>query len=366
MSGQALTQAMQPTHCSAMNCGMRGASRLKSRVAAVPGGMMLRARPDVGRPLRVGDAAPVRRHDRRAELLDVRRRCRTAAVRDRRARPRAAPSSVAGVLGQRRSSGTRRHRGSPLPMRARDEVGRSRARRWAVAASSSSTTTSRWMWSRSILPAATSSGAERSDGDGRAASSGAGPRARASSPTATRSRARAARSVWRRRRRARRRRRRPGSPLTSYSSMSRRPRPARHPARTTIGSIAMRSPTVGRSSDRSIAFMTALRRLAARRTRVRSTPAGRPSAPLTSMSAVVGLRDHRRGWRRPRAPPRLPKNRPSRSPTAVQQLLRPRPARRRRTARRAGTRRRARRPASADRGPAAARGAAPAPRCRAR
>ena len=45
VSGQALTQAMQPTHLSSRNSGMRGASRLKSRVAAVPGGMIERARP---------------------------------------------------------------------------------------------------------------------------------------------------------------------------------------------------------------------------------------------------------------------------------------------------------------------------------
>ena len=45
LSGQALTQAMQPTHCSISTSGIRGASRLKSRVADVPGGMMLRARP---------------------------------------------------------------------------------------------------------------------------------------------------------------------------------------------------------------------------------------------------------------------------------------------------------------------------------
>ena len=42
VSGQVWTQAMQPTQAAAMNLGMRGASELKSRVAAVPGGMMLR------------------------------------------------------------------------------------------------------------------------------------------------------------------------------------------------------------------------------------------------------------------------------------------------------------------------------------
>ena len=59
MSGQALTQAMQPTQASRMNSGMRGARPLKSRVAAVPGGMMLRATPRLARQLGVGDAAPV-------------------------------------------------------------------------------------------------------------------------------------------------------------------------------------------------------------------------------------------------------------------------------------------------------------------
>ena len=41
MSGHALTHAMQPTHASAMNCGICGESDEKSRVAAVPGGMMI-------------------------------------------------------------------------------------------------------------------------------------------------------------------------------------------------------------------------------------------------------------------------------------------------------------------------------------
>ena len=45
VSGQALTQVMQPTHFSRRKSGMRGARWLKSRVAAVPGGMTLRATP---------------------------------------------------------------------------------------------------------------------------------------------------------------------------------------------------------------------------------------------------------------------------------------------------------------------------------
>ena len=45
VSGQALTQLMQPTQASRTKSGMRGARWLKSRVAAVPGGMMLRASP---------------------------------------------------------------------------------------------------------------------------------------------------------------------------------------------------------------------------------------------------------------------------------------------------------------------------------
>ena len=45
MSGQALTQAMHPTQASSRNSGICGASPLKSRVAAVPGGIMLRATP---------------------------------------------------------------------------------------------------------------------------------------------------------------------------------------------------------------------------------------------------------------------------------------------------------------------------------
>ena len=45
VSGQALTQAMHPTQASNMNSGIRGASPLKSRVAAVPGGITLRATP---------------------------------------------------------------------------------------------------------------------------------------------------------------------------------------------------------------------------------------------------------------------------------------------------------------------------------
>jgi hypothetical protein len=45
VSGQAATQAMQPTHLSSRKSGIRGASLLKSRVAAVPGGMIERASP---------------------------------------------------------------------------------------------------------------------------------------------------------------------------------------------------------------------------------------------------------------------------------------------------------------------------------
>jgi hypothetical protein len=45
LSGQALTQAMQPTHCSATNCGISGDRLLKSRTPAVAGPMMLRATP---------------------------------------------------------------------------------------------------------------------------------------------------------------------------------------------------------------------------------------------------------------------------------------------------------------------------------
>ena len=45
VSGQALTQAMHPTHFSARRSGIRGASFEKSRTAEVAGGMMLRARP---------------------------------------------------------------------------------------------------------------------------------------------------------------------------------------------------------------------------------------------------------------------------------------------------------------------------------
>ena len=41
--GQVFTHDMQPTQRSAMNSGIWGARWLKSRVAAVPGGMMLRA-----------------------------------------------------------------------------------------------------------------------------------------------------------------------------------------------------------------------------------------------------------------------------------------------------------------------------------
>ncbi len=71
VSGQAVTQAMQPTHLSSRNSGMRGASRLKSRVAAVPGGMIERARPASAGQLEVGDAAAVGGHDGPPELLDV-------------------------------------------------------------------------------------------------------------------------------------------------------------------------------------------------------------------------------------------------------------------------------------------------------
>ena len=51
LSGQADTHAMQPTHFSAISCGMRGDSVEKSRTAADPGGISERARPSsAGRP----------------------------------------------------------------------------------------------------------------------------------------------------------------------------------------------------------------------------------------------------------------------------------------------------------------------------
>ena len=65
MSGQALTQAMQPTHVSSMNSGIRGASWLKSRVAGGAGRDDAAGDAGVGRQLGVGDAAPVGGHDRR-------------------------------------------------------------------------------------------------------------------------------------------------------------------------------------------------------------------------------------------------------------------------------------------------------------
>ena len=43
MSGQAVTHVMHPTHASRMTSGISGESPLKSRLAAVAGGMMLRA-----------------------------------------------------------------------------------------------------------------------------------------------------------------------------------------------------------------------------------------------------------------------------------------------------------------------------------
>ena len=45
VSGQVVTQLMQPTQRSGSKAGMRGARVEKSRTAAVPGGMTLRATP---------------------------------------------------------------------------------------------------------------------------------------------------------------------------------------------------------------------------------------------------------------------------------------------------------------------------------
>ena len=143
MSGQALTQAMQPTQRSAMSSGMRGARRLKSRVAAVPGGMTLRASP---RP----PAAPGRRRrgGRRGrpcvELLDVGVMSSTAVAR------RGGLVVLLGLAGSLVSRG-RSSSASSFSLairrsRAPRDGRSSRGRRSASRSSSSATTTSRWMW----------------------------------------------------------------------------------------------------------------------------------------------------------------------------------------------------------------------------
>jgi hypothetical protein len=66
LSGHALTQVMQPTHASRTNSGIVGARPLKSRVAAVPGGMTLRATPS---SLGSSRSATPRRYASTIELL---------------------------------------------------------------------------------------------------------------------------------------------------------------------------------------------------------------------------------------------------------------------------------------------------------
>ena len=90
VSGQALTQAMQPTQRSAMNCGSRGASRLKSRVAAVPG------RDDAARQRRRRRASSHRRRRagrpaRPTRRIPRRTRCMSNTGAATRGAPRAAP-----------------------------------------------------------------------------------------------------------------------------------------------------------------------------------------------------------------------------------------------------------------------------------
>ncbi len=59
LSGQALTQAMQPTHFSATNCGISGDRVLKSRMPAVAGRDQAAADAHVGRQLDIGNAAAI-------------------------------------------------------------------------------------------------------------------------------------------------------------------------------------------------------------------------------------------------------------------------------------------------------------------
>ena len=58
-SGHTLTQAMQPVQASGISSGSIGARLLKSRPAADPGGMRLRATSSAAGQLRLGHAAPI-------------------------------------------------------------------------------------------------------------------------------------------------------------------------------------------------------------------------------------------------------------------------------------------------------------------
>jgi hypothetical protein len=172
VSGQAATQAMQPTHLSSRNSGMRGARRLKSRVAASRADVE-RARPASagarGRPRHDG-----RRHDR-GRTPRRRRACRGRAAR-RRAGSRGAPWARR-VLEEWCAIGHRSSRAggaaAPAGWRVRwvsrasraARAWRGRGRSWTGCRSAASRrrrpTTSRWMWCRSIRAAATASGVER-------------------------------------------------------------------------------------------------------------------------------------------------------------------------------------------------------------
>ena len=94
-SGQTLTQAMQPVQASGRNSGSVGARLLKSRPAADPGGIRLRAIELVGWQLRLGHAAPIEVQHvvaERSEGGDA--RCQAASARSLRLE-RAAVTSMA-------------------------------------------------------------------------------------------------------------------------------------------------------------------------------------------------------------------------------------------------------------------------------
>ena len=335
---------------------MRGARRLKSRVAAVPGGMIAAGQAGVGRQLEVGDAAPVGGHDRPAEVLDV-----GVHVEDRQARRARRVSCellrLAGVLEERcryRASVRLRWRASRAePGDVVDEVGRREDRRSAASRRRRRRRPGDGSGGAPSSAAATASGVERVDGDRRGASSGGGPRGRASS-TQRYSVARArTRSVWLTTPTSVPAASTTGRPLTWWWSISsaaslERARPRGRRSR----SRAMTSATVG-SCGRSVVIGRLLPVRGSGPDSARRRPVERRG---DVDEAVVGGSSMTARFASTTAPPRLPKNRPRRSRTARQERVAVQPGRAPRTARPAGRRRRGRRPASGSGGPGAGRG----------
>ena len=133
VSGQALTQAMQPTQPRrSERPGSAARARLKSRVADVPGGMMLRARPASAGSSASAMPAPVAGHDRRGRSPRRRHARRTRAGPSPRGRASWISLASPGPWSARSRRWVDPTARLPLERDGVDEVGQSRSCRSAA------------------------------------------------------------------------------------------------------------------------------------------------------------------------------------------------------------------------------------------